>query len=56
MPRAEGERCLDLDADPVRCNCRAVVRAVHREAPALTGLSSPRLAATQSRAAIGREA
>ena len=32
MAGAEGERRLDLDADPVRRERRAVVRAVHREA------------------------
>ena len=46
MAGAEGERRLDLDADPVRRNARAVMRAVHREAagrrPASGRPGSPR--------------
>src|SRR5690348_17807486 len=30
---AEGQRCLDLDAEAIGRDARAVVRAMHREAP-----------------------
>ena len=33
VPGAEGERSLDLDTDPIRCNAVAVVRAVDHKPP-----------------------
>src|SRR4051812_2830253 len=38
MSGAEGERRLDLDADAIRRNARAVVRPMHGEAACLNGL------------------
>ena len=37
MAGAEGEAGLDLDADVVRADARAVVRAVHEKAPGAHG-------------------
>ncbi len=53
MAGAEGERGLDLDADAVRRDAGAVVRAVHDEAAGRDRLEpGEALAATQSFAAM----